>query len=698
MSDGARLEAQGQLEKALAAYVGHRDWESAVRLALHLNRQLDAARYCLEAQRPYDAAVCFQRAGQHKECFEALLKVAAHTPRYRSACVHAVRVAQLIHVPLENHATYFMAFISAAPASPAEAEAMKALAERFAASGRARIASSVLRTVQAAYPHDAEVTERLAAIEKQSHTPQPFSSSASSIPGGLPVPSSATPAPVSSGSGLFRPPRLRLQDVLLKRGDVTQATLDKVTRAQPDTVKSDTALAEALVAMGAVKDETVLRALSESSGIGFLLDRELLDNLTPEAAKALPQEHAEKWKVVPVRLVERQLHVAMEDPRDVALVDRLRFTSGHKVVGFFATPTSIRRAQGKLYRGEEPSADEPSWMGQLYDPDAGVLQLEPFSDRYTGTREHQFETGEFEQAAVTAPKVAEPAPAPAQNKTPTRPKIGARFAGRYQMQSVIGEGGSAWVYRALDLELGEPVALKLFHPASEKEAESLIARFKLELSLSRQLNHENVIRLFDLGSEGEWRYLTMELLDGVDLTTRMEQAGGPLPLVEGLVGLEQAARGLQAAHEKGVVHRDVKPQNVFITRSGVVKVMDFGIARRVNAPGVTVVGTIAGTPEFMSPEQINGFSEVTHSTDLYALGVTAYQVFTGRLPFEYPALTRVLLAQATEQPPSPRVHNPKLPPALEALILQLLEKDVARRPATAALVASALRQLRESLG
>jgi serine/threonine-protein kinase len=240
------------------------------------------------------------------------------------------------------------------------------------------------------------------------------------------------------------------------------------------------------------------------------------------------------------------------------------------------------------------------------------------------------------------------------------------------------------------------VAIKLFAPATAAEAETMVARFKLELSLSRILSHPNIIRLFDLGSEGGWRYLTMELLEGKDLATFITDRGTALPIVEGLKYLEQVCTGLQAAHERGVVHRDIKPHNIFITTSGEVKVMDFGIARKLNTPGVTVMGTIAGTPEYMSPEQINGFSDVTHATDVYALGITAYQMFTGILPFNYAELTRVLVAQASEAPPPPRVRNPAIPPALEAVLLKCLEKDPAKRPANAAILNLMLRNIRET--
>jgi eukaryotic-like serine/threonine-protein kinase len=287
-----------------------------------------------------------------------------------------------------------------------------------------------------------------------------------------------------------------------------------------------------------------------------------------------------------------------------------------------------------------------------------------------------------------------PSQQPAALPTSSMPSVGTQFGERYRLDALLGEGGSASVFKALDLELNEPVAIKVFHPSNEREAETLIARFKLELSLSRSLAHPNITRLFDLGSVGPWRYLTMELLEGADLLQKLEQARGPLPFREGFAWLEQTCLALQAAHERDVVHRDIKPQNIFVTDSGVVKLMDFGIARKRTAVGVTMNGMIGGTPEYMSPEQINSFSDVTFATDLYALGITTYQLFTGKLPFDFPELTRVLIAQSTETPVSPRVHNPQIPELLERLILHMVEKDPKKRPESAAWVAQQFRALR----
>jgi serine/threonine-protein kinase len=407
--------------------------------------------------------------------------------------------------------------------------------------------------------------------------------------------------------------------------------------------------------------------------------------------------------VAPISLIDRHLCLAMRDPRDIAVIDKLRFASGmSQVIGVFATELAIRRGIGKLYHGEDPQQqDIGEWRGQGWDKSAEVEAPAPFSDRYTGTRERQFDTGDLEKRMRAEIGSAEPVvPASGAQRTlamQVLPKIGATFAGRYRLEALIGEGGSATIFKAIDTELNEPVALKLFRPSTPAEAENLVARFKLELSLSRLLSHPNIIRLFDLGSHEGWRYLTMELLEGRDLALMLGEHAEPLGLRSGLRILEQVCVGLQFAHEQGVVHRDIKPQNLFITHDGIAKLMDFGIAKKLRSAGVTVAGMVAGTPEFISPEQIKSFSSVTHLTDLYALGATAYMMFTGAPPFTHPELIGLLMAQANDRPPPLRSKNPEIPLDLEAAILKLLEKDPARRFQSARAFGVALRAIRERL-
>ena len=252
----------------------------------------------------------------------------------------------------------------------------------------------------------------------------------------------------------------------------------------------------------------------------------------------------------------------------------------------------------------------------------------------------------------------------------------------------------ARVFRAFDLELEEPVALKLFsHPADDA---TLQQRFRGELKLARQIAHPNVVRLYDLGQEHGRRYLTMELLEGETLKALFKSRGA-LPIAHGLDLLRQACAGLQAVHDAGIVHRDVKPDNFLVTRLGALKLMDFGIAKQRGAHGVTQAGQVGGTPWYMSPEQISAFSEVGPAADLYALGVMAFEMFTGKLPFDHPDLVPLLMLHLQNAPPAPRELNAEIPLALEALILALLEKDPGRRPGSASELAMLLDRVRPAL-
>lgn len=252
---------------------------------------------------------------------------------------------------------------------------------------------------------------------------------------------------------------------------------------------------------------------------------------------------------------------------------------------------------------------------------------------------------------------------------------GSLIAGRYRVEAKLGEGGMAIVYRALDLELDDSVAIKLFlQPSDDPE---LLQRFRQELAVCRQIAHPNVVRLFDIGTHDSRKFISMELLAGSDLAAVLE--GGRMELQRAVNFLVQACAGLQAAHERGVVHRDVKPENFFVTEGDVLKVMDFGIAKRTESPGLTRVGFLAGTPQYMAPEQIQDFGTVTHLADIYALGCVAYELFTGQVPFTHEELVPLLMMQVNERPRPLREHVPDFPEELDALVLRLLEKEPAKR-------------------
>jgi eukaryotic-like serine/threonine-protein kinase len=262
---------------------------------------------------------------------------------------------------------------------------------------------------------------------------------------------------------------------------------------------------------------------------------------------------------------------------------------------------------------------------------------------------------------------------PARTPRPVGP--GALVAGRYRVEDLLGQGGMGAVYRAFDQELSEPVALKILTGAARSEA--ALARFRQELRLARKLTHRNIVRVHDLGIHAGQRFITMELLQGADLRVHMDS--GSLPRREAIDLIGQSAAGLQAAHDMGVVHRDVKPENLFVTLELVVKVMDFGIARTVMAAGMTMDGAVGGTATYMAPEQASGFSSVDARADQYGLGVVAYELLAGRPPFQHEALVPLLHMHATEPPPSLVAIDPSIPEPVEEAIFKALAKDPSDR-------------------
>lgn len=272
--------------------------------------------------------------------------------------------------------------------------------------------------------------------------------------------------------------------------------------------------------------------------------------------------------------------------------------------------------------------------------------------------------------------------------------VGNTIEGRYLLEAKIGEGGMAMVFKAQDLELDDFVALKVFlqkviDPKMQSES---LARFTQELKLSRRLTHTNIIRLYDIGLCHGHRYLSMELLEGEVLENVLS---APIGFARGIAYLVQTCAGLQVAHDQGVIHRDIKPDNLFVTEEDIVKVMDFGIAKNTFVSGMTMEGVTAGTPEYMAPEQISNFSEVTACADLYSLGLIAYRMFTGVLPFEHEELMPLLMMHLNEVPRPPREINPDIPEGLEQIILRLLEKKPENRYNTCRELANELQRLRK---
>lgn len=300
-------------------------------------------------------------------------------------------------------------------------------------------------------------------------------------------------------------------------------------------------------------------------------------------------------------------------------------------------------------------------------------------------------------------KCATPLPSPediavSHTKTLETPKeeltTGSTFAGRYQIIEELGKGGMGKVYRVIDKKLNEEVALKLIKPgiASDKKT---VERFSNELKLARKIVHKNIARMFDLNEEKGIHYITMEYVRGEDLK-RLIRKIGLLSAGQAIPIAKQVCEGLAEAHRLGVVHRDLKPQNIMVDEEGNARIMDFGIARSLEGKGITGAGVMIGTPDYMSPEQVEG-KETDQRSDIYSLGVILYEMVTGRVPFEGDTALTIAVKHKTEEPKDPREYNTQLSEDLSRVILRCLEKNTDNRYQSAGEVRSELANIEEGI-
>jgi serine/threonine-protein kinase len=265
--------------------------------------------------------------------------------------------------------------------------------------------------------------------------------------------------------------------------------------------------------------------------------------------------------------------------------------------------------------------------------------------------------------------------------------LGDVLGGRYRLVELLGQGGMATIYRAADSQLGRDVAVKVLHREYGRDPD-FVARFRKEAQAAASLSHPGIVGVYDFGTDDDGPYLVMELVDGEDLASVLRR-NGPLPPRQAARLVAEVGRALNAAHDRGIVHRDVKPGNIMLTATGRVKVTDFGIARAWADAGLTLPGTTLGSVHYFSPEQALG-EPATAASDVYSLGIVLYELLTGRRPWEGDSAAAVAMARISAPPPRVSDVRPTVPPALEAIDRKALAPDAAARFASAGAMADAL--------
>jgi len=275
---------------------------------------------------------------------------------------------------------------------------------------------------------------------------------------------------------------------------------------------------------------------------------------------------------------------------------------------------------------------------------------------------------------------------------------GSVIAGRYEILSPLGKGGMGMVYKAHDVELDETVAIKVLRAEFANTGE-MAKRFRHEIKLARKVSHRNVCRIHDYGDDSGVRFISMEFVDGTDIKQLARDKGGYLETDEAFDVAIQTADGLQAIHDVGIIHRDLKTSNIMRDHTGRVRLMDFGIAKigggdRSSAGGLTSTGQIMGTPEYMSPEQCLG-DKIDHRSDIYALGIAIYEIFTGTVPFRGDTPVATLFKHIQDPVPFEGPVAARIPLAAVPVLRKALAKNRADRYASAAEMAEALRKAQQ---
>ncbi|MFC0558654.1 Stk1 family PASTA domain-containing Ser/Thr kinase [Halalkalibacter alkalisediminis] len=257
--------------------------------------------------------------------------------------------------------------------------------------------------------------------------------------------------------------------------------------------------------------------------------------------------------------------------------------------------------------------------------------------------------------------------------------IGQRISGRYQVLETIGGGGMANVYKALDVILDRHVAVKVLQPQFSDD-EQFIKRFRREAQAATSLAHPNIVSIYDVGEEGNTYYIVMEYVEGQTLK-ELIQSSGPIPVEDCIDYMEQMLAALEHSHANHIIHRDIKPHNILISREGVLKITDFGIARAISAATITHTNSVMGSVHYLSPEQARG-GHVTYKSDIYSLGIVFYEMVTGVLPFSGDTAVSIAIKHLQNDVPSAKELIPTLPQSIENIIRKATVKDPTKRYGT----------------
>lgn len=276
------------------------------------------------------------------------------------------------------------------------------------------------------------------------------------------------------------------------------------------------------------------------------------------------------------------------------------------------------------------------------------------------------------------------------------PELEPRTIGRYELVSELGRGAMGVVYKATDPVLGRSVAIKTINMALERGGmENYEARFYQEARAAGGLNHPSIVTIYDVGKNGDVAYMAMEFVEGVELRDLLAP-GRPLPIAQALSIAAQVAEGLAYAHERGIVHRDVKPPNIMVTPAGGVKIADFGIARMRASESLTQTGMMLGSPKYMSPEHVLG-KRADQRGDIFSLGIILYEMLTGSAPFSGENVTALMYQIVNLTPPAPSLRNREVPELLDYVVAKMLAKSLEERYQSASELASDLRECERQL-